>query len=300
MTAADIAAALGHARREGRDWRADCPVHGGHSLTIADGRDGKLLVKCFGGCEWPEIFGKFRALGLIEERPVDINPEGEDELRRRREAEAKAEIERFRRRIAAARDLYRRGVPAAGTLAEAYLRSRKISEPIPAILCCLRHCPHRNGLYYPAMIAPIVNVVGEQIAVHKTFLRADGRGKADLPKTEQRETCGPMKGGAVRLALHRADVELLIGEGIESVLSAMELFDLPGWAVLCANGIASLDLPADIRRVVIAADNDENGVGQRAALSAQERWMAEDRSVRIILPPNEGDDFNDVLLSQGL
>jgi hypothetical protein len=109
-----------------------------------------------------------------------------------------------------------------------------------------------------------------------------------------------MKGGAVRLALHRADVELLIGEGIESVLSAMELFDLPGWAVLCANGIASLDLPADIRRVVIAADNDENGVGQRAALSAQERWMAEDRSVRIILPPNEGDDFNDVLLSQGL
>jgi hypothetical protein len=27
MTARDVAAALGHARREGRDWRADCPVH---------------------------------------------------------------------------------------------------------------------------------------------------------------------------------------------------------------------------------------------------------------------------------
>jgi hypothetical protein len=28
MTARDIAAALRHARREGRNWRADCPVHG--------------------------------------------------------------------------------------------------------------------------------------------------------------------------------------------------------------------------------------------------------------------------------
>jgi hypothetical protein len=92
MNARDIAAALGHAGREGRDWRVDCPVHGGHSLTIADGRDGKLIVKCFGGCEWREVFGELRALGLIEGRPVDINPKQEDELRRRREAEARAEI----------------------------------------------------------------------------------------------------------------------------------------------------------------------------------------------------------------
>jgi putative DNA primase/helicase len=58
-----------------------------------------------------------------------------------------------------------------------------------------------------------------------------------------------------------------------------------------------LDLPNDVRRIVIAADNDENGVGQRAALSARERWTAEGRMVRILLPPNAGEDFNDVLLS---
>ena len=92
MTAADIAVALGRAVRVGHDWRCDCPVHQGHSLTIADGRDGILLVKCFGGCEWREIFGELRALGLIEGRPVDINPEREDELRRRREAQAKAHV----------------------------------------------------------------------------------------------------------------------------------------------------------------------------------------------------------------
>jgi hypothetical protein len=298
MTARDIAAALGHARREGRDWRVDCPVHGGHSLTIADGRDGKLIVKCFGGCEWREIFGELRALGLIEGRPVDINPEREDDLRRRREVEAKAEIERLKQKICRARDLYRRSMPAVGTPVETYLRSRGIPGSIPPALRFLEYCRHRNGRYYPAMVAPIVNVAGEQIAIHKTFLRPDGRGKADLPKTEQRETSCPIKGGAVRLALHRADLELLVGEGIESTLAAMQLFSLQGWAAICASGIASLDLPADVRRVVVAADNDMNGVGQRAALSARERWVVEGRSVRILLPPNPGEDFNDVLLSE--
>ena len=125
-------------------------------------------------------------------------------------------------------------------------------------------------------------------------MRPDGRGKADLPKEEQRETCGPVKGGAIRLAPHRPEAELLIAEGIESTLSAMHLFGLPGWAALCASGIEALELPDDVRSVVIAADHDANGRGQRAALSARERWTAEGRAVRILLP-NAGEDFNDVL-----
>ena len=72
--AREIAAALGHGHRVGHDFRCDCPVHSGHSLTIADGRDGKLLVKCFGGCDWRDIFNEFRALGLISGRPVDVDP----------------------------------------------------------------------------------------------------------------------------------------------------------------------------------------------------------------------------------
>jgi putative DNA primase/helicase len=295
--AREIAEQLGHAVRVGHDWRCNCPVHRGHSLTIADGRDGKLLVKCFGGCEWREIFDEFRALGLVE-GPITINPEREDELRRRREVEAKAEIEKLRRRIASARDVFRRGKPAAGTPVEIYLRLRNIGGPIPAALRFLRHCPHRNGGHFPAMVAPIVNAAGEQVAIHKTFLRPDGRGKADLPKAEQRESCGPMKGGAVRLTPDRADLELLVGEGIESTLSAMQLFGLPGWAALCANGVAALELPTGLRCVAIAADNDANGVGQRAALSARDRWTPEGRSARILLPPGPGEDFNDVLLSR--
>jgi len=45
-------------------------------------------------------------------------------------------------------------------------------------------------------------------------------------------------------------------------------------------------------------DNDANGAGQRAALGAYERWSHEGRVVRIKLPPNAGDDFNDVIRSR--
>ena len=294
MTAREIARQLGHAVRVGHDWHCDCPVHGGRSLTLADGRDGQLLVKCWGGCEWRDLFPELRSLGLLAGGPVNVTPERADELRRRREAEAKTEIERLRRRIAAARDLYRHSKDAPGTPVEAWLRTRGIPGPIPPVLRWLQHCPHRNGKYYPAMVAPVVNVAGEQIAIHKTFLRPDGRGKADLPKEEQRETCGPVKGGAIRLAPHRPEAELLIAEGIESTLSAMHLFGLPGWAALCASGIEALELPDDVPSVVIAADHDANGRGQRAALSARERWTPEGRAVRILLP-NAGEDFNDVL-----
>jgi hypothetical protein len=296
MIAREVAMALPNARRAGQDWRCQCPLHGGHSLTLADGRDGKLLVKCFGGCDWRDIFAELRSRGLIDGGP-DINPEREAKLRRRREAETKAKIEKLRRGNSRARDLYRRGKPAARTLVEVYLRSRGYTDPVLPILRFLQFCPHRNGKYYPAMIAPIVNVAGEQIAIHKTFLKPDGTGKAALPKEEQRETCGPVKGGAVRLGPVRPGVPLTIGEGIESTLSAIQLWGcFSGWAALSANGLRDLALPPEAQLVRIAIDNDANGVGQAAARDAAWVWGNEGRTVRVALPPIPGTDFNDVLM----
>jgi hypothetical protein len=121
MSARDIALALGDACRVGHDYRCRCPVHHGHSLTLADGRDGKLLIKCFAGCNWRDIFDELRSLRLIANDPGASNPERGEERRRREEGEAKGEIERLRRGIASARDLYRRAQAAAGTSGEIYL-----------------------------------------------------------------------------------------------------------------------------------------------------------------------------------
>jgi phage/plasmid primase-like uncharacterized protein len=233
--------------------------------------------------------------GLSDRR----SPELIDASRRREAVAAKAEIERLRRQISRAQILYASALPAAGTPVEVYLRSRGITIPSLVVLRWLRNCRHRNGSYYPAMVAPIVNVAGEQIAIHETFLLPDGSGKAALPKQQQRETCGPMKGGAVRLAQRRPDVPLLIGEGIETTLSAMQLFGVPGWAALSAGGIEALELPDDVREVPIAADNDANGVGEQTALITQSRWQAQGRRVEILTPPTAGADFNDELLREG-
>jgi putative DNA primase/helicase len=52
--AAEIAAAL-EERREGRQWRCRCPIHGGRSLVVRDGDAGRTLVFCHGGCEAHEV-----------------------------------------------------------------------------------------------------------------------------------------------------------------------------------------------------------------------------------------------------
>jgi putative DNA primase/helicase len=274
-----------------------CPVHDGASLSLADGRDGTLLIHCFGGCESRAVWNEIRDRGLIGSSLDTRRPEQLEKLRRREEAAAKAEVEKIRRRISRARAFYASALPADGTPVEVYLRSRGITIPVPPVLRWSRLCLHRNGSYYPAMVAPIVDISGELIGVHKTFLRPDGLGKADLLKKDQRETCGPRKGGAVRLAEYEAGGPLLVGEGLESTLSAMQLFELPGWAALCADGIEALELPHDAIEVVIAGDRDTNGVGQRAALVARERGEREGRRVEILTPPVAGADFNDVLQS---
>jgi hypothetical protein len=131
-------------------------------------------------------------------------------------------------------------------------------------------------------------VTGAPVAIHRTYLYRDGSDKADIEPP--RLALGPCRGGAVRLA-DPTDV-LAIGEGIETVLSWMELNDGPGWAALSTSGMRALELPADLRNVIIVADGDEPG--ELAAQACAARWRRKGRRVRIDRPPM-GFDFNDVL-----
>jgi hypothetical protein len=55
-SAEEIAAALG-GRREGRNWRCRCPLHGGFSLILKDGDAGRVLATCWGGCDRADARG---------------------------------------------------------------------------------------------------------------------------------------------------------------------------------------------------------------------------------------------------
>ena len=120
---------------------------------------------------------------------------------------------------------------------------------------------------HPAMLALITNPTGEPISVHRTYLAADG-GKADLPVQRKAvSSFGP--GPTIRLA----PVAPIMGiaEGIETALSATKLFGVPTWSVMSDYGMATFEPPPEVEQLIIFADHDEHGAGQRAAASLAER-----------------------------
>jgi putative DNA primase/helicase len=151
-----------------------------------------------------------------------------------------------------------------------------------------------DGTYGPAMIARIDNIDGELIGVARTWLTCDTTGNW---RRLDRAMLGRAAGGAVRLA--SAAETLMIGEGIETCLAAMQACSLPAWAALSTSGMPALILPPIIRTVIILADHDRSGAGVRAAYATADRWLREGRRVRIAIPPKPGTDFADVLLGRG-
>jgi DNA primase len=85
---------------------------------------------------------------------------------------------------------------------------------------------------------------------------------------------------------------MLVGEGIETCLSALQATRLRTWAALSVSGLRTLNLPDSERDIIILADGDD--AGEAAAREAARRWLQEGRRVRIARPPR-GMDFNDLL-----
>src|SRR5262245_10351544 len=293
MSAATTAAALGDARREGRDWRCRCPLHNGRSLTLRDGDGGRVLMTCWAGCDRLDVLAELRRRGLLDGRTTDYA--GASPRKSEREDAV---------RIVRALAIWREARPADGTIVQKYLRTRGILlDAWPPALRFHPACPRPRDQagdlcpQLPAMLAMVEHAQRGQVAVHATYLRPDGSGKADLPKEQQKACFGLTKGGAVRLGMPRPGEWLAVGEGIETTLSVTTACAMPGWSALSAGGIRALVLPPEATEVLIAADHDESGVGQRAAHAAAERWLAEGRRVRVALPPR-GCDFNDLLLGR--
>jgi phage/plasmid primase-like uncharacterized protein len=286
--AATIGQRLG-LRKQGRTFHGACPCCGYKSGFTVEDQKGTTLVRCHaGGCPQADVIEALRRQGLwAGERDADWTPPP-----RRPATDDKAKAEAMTQ---AARAIWRKTLPAEGTAAETYLRNRGITLPVPATLRYHPACRHTGtGLLLPCMVGAVTVAPGRDVvAIHRTFLTTDGRTKA--PVTDAKKSLGPLAGGAVRLAA--AGPVLIVGEGIETTLSAMQATGLPGWAALSAGGIRNLILPPlpMAAEVIIAADHDANGVGQDAARAAAARWLAEGRRVRIALPPEPGQDWNDLL-----
>ena len=301
-----VAEAFPKGRKTGREWRTGSvygEAGGSTAISLTDGRwidhatgqSGDLISL------WAERFGLgvkdagldlMARLGLSEEAPLPV-PDAKAAER------VKAELDfDERKRINLARSIWADAQQIEGTIAEVYLRSRGITLNLPSSLRYLpgyKHGP--SGLSMGCMIGAVTVEGDKRIrAVHRTWLRRDGTDKANVNPAKM--MLGPASGGAVRLA--KAADELILGEGVETVLSAMQVSGLPGWACLSTGGLMAVKLPPlpIARNALIAADNDEPGL--KAADECARRLASEGRSVRIAKPPEPGTDFNDILRQGGL
>ncbi|MDN0082500.1 toprim domain-containing protein [Crenobacter sp. SG2305] len=155
---------------------------------------------------------------------------------------------------------------------------------------------------FPVMIADVVDVEENLLAVHRTYLDLKGQGKAEVGSPRKLSNKG-IGGGAIRL-FKPVDGFIAITEGIETALAVNELYGWPVWATIATTFMRQVVLPKEIDRVVICADfdpiNPNTGTrpGHEAALALRDRLRAEGRQVKVIFPPREGMDFLDVLVER--
>lgn len=267
---------------------APCPVcqptrrRNRNALTLNDGSNGRLLAHCKkSGCSFRDILA---AAGIA---PGNYRAPDAAELARR-ESERLEREARISERAEAA---WHGAFPIHGTPAETYLRGRGITCDLPDTLryhpACF-HGPTRTT--QPAMIAGVSG--GGVAAIHRTFIRADGLGKAGL-RGGDKMMLGRTAWRAVRLS--RGGSRLVVCEGIETGLSLLSgLLDGPATvlAACSASGMRSLRLPTAPGDLVIAPDGDRIGRGAAYTLARTASGMG--WRVSMMSPP-DGLDFNDVL-----
>jgi DNA polymerase I-like protein with 3'-5' exonuclease and polymerase domains len=188
-----------------------------------------------------------------------------------------------------------------GTLAARYLRDvRGINlDVLPDDIGerALRfhpNCVFGQCVTHPCLLALMRDPVsGQPSGIQRSALNANAE------KLDRR-----MLGFAGVVQLWPAGKQLVIGEGLETVLAAATRLDYrgeplrPAWAALSDGAMERFPVLSGVERLIVLADNDANGVGQAAADACKRRWLEAGRRVALLTPDRPGTDFNDIVLEQ--
>lgn len=193
-----------------------------------------------------------------------------------------------------ARRLWGEAMPPANTPAQAYLEARGLRLEATAPLRFHPTCPRGKSESLPAMLALMTDPeTAEPVGVHRTFLLADGSGKAPVGSNGEPAKMMAGNAGVIRLS---SDDEVTNGlglaEGIETALACMQHGGWrPIWAAASAGAINRFPVLPGIEALTIFADAD--GPGLKAARACGERWATTGKEVRLLAPP--AGDWHDTL-----
>jgi hypothetical protein len=199
---------------------------------------------------------------------------------------------------ASALRLWEEAHPIAGTLAAHYLADTRgvdlaaLPAAIDDVLRFHPRCPFGSGLQHPCLVALMRNAVTDApTGIHRIAL---------TPEASKIERWTLGNSGMVKL--WPAGTQLVVGEGLETVLAAASRIPYddkplqPAWAVLSANMLGGFPVLDGVERLIILVDHDEAGL--TAAATCEERWTRAGRTVVQLTPERPGDDFNDIVLQE--
>jgi putative DNA primase/helicase len=274
MSAEQIGGAL-RGRRNGSGWLVCCPCpnHGkgrgdrNPSLSVTDGDDGRLLLRCFAGCDFLEVLDELKRRGLADGNQSSPVRGFTPSLHRFVEPDPDV----------GALAIWQATVETHETFVDEYLSRRGIYLRPPMLRCRLDR---------RSMVAAVQAPDGKIVAIQQTWLTSDGEKAA-----AKRLTTGSLGTSAVRLGASAGIMGL--AEGVETALSAMQLTGMTVWASLGSSRLHSVELPPEVEEVHIFVDNDEPGRGAaRRAAGIHTRLR---REVYLRSPPDQCGDWNDFL-----
>lgn len=285
------------AGKTGNGVRCECPecsgLHKRRDKTLSVDTE-RRLFNCF-RCGWAGRVGGASKSNIIELDPVRTAAQ---------EKEKKQKADKDKGKLS---DLFSSSYPLQHPEAKPsreYLSNRLGGHKLPELPDDLRH--HRNLAYFdaeinkftgnhPAMLAVVRDVTGKGITLHRTYITQDGKKSAVGSPKKLMPPVWPatVTGGAIQL--YKPIETLILAEGIETALSLTVSLDEPCWATISAHGLSKVILPDSVRTVIIGADRDKSGTGQRYAHYLEERMISEGRKVQLMLPDTEGMDWADIL-----
>ena len=158
--------------------------------------------------------------------------------------------------------LFEMGIPIKGTIAETYLANRMLANIDDRDLRFLGDCMYYQDAdtpmeRHPALLQAIRGDDGKIFSVNRTYLKADGSGKADVPRCKK--VTVNYEGYGVALGDQVGDVQI-VGEGFETVASFQKAIPrFPALAGLSKHHTSVLRIRKQVKRLILAQDRDEAG-----------------------------------------
>lgn len=279
----DILIAFGVPARSLNGRHGPCPACGGKDRFRFDDREGKGTFFC-SGCGAGDGYHLLqRVVGMAfkdaKQKISDIAGDIKITVR------SKQMSDEQRRQML--REAWLATKPTAkGDVVDQYLISRNIDmDAFPGL---------RTGIVdgHPCMLAIVSNPAGKPISMHRTYLKADGSGKADIDTTRKLMPGSLEKGACIRLS----DVGPVLGiaEGIETALAASCIHKIPVWSAINSTLLAQWTPPDGVGRIVVLGDNDAAFGGQAASYALAHRLACDGVDCDVRISPDLGSDWADI------